>query len=68
MFRLEMKAEDTLSKLGDALNEKAIIEDDCVVEVVGGLVKVFLDIAVRHIAGMESFSISIKRIKEEVKK
>ena len=68
MFRLETKAEDALSKyLGDGFNKTAMVEDDCVVEVVGGLVKVFLDSVEGDMAGVESFSISIKRIKEEDK-
>ncbi len=69
MFILEMKCEDALSKhLGDGIDKKAMVEDDCVIETVGGLVKVFLDNAEGDMAGVESFSISIKRIKEEVGK
>ena len=65
MFRLEVKADDILTKVmgGGGMDKRGIVEDEDVAEVVAGLTKQFCLAAEKNVQFINSFIISITRIK-----
>jgi len=65
MFRLEVRADDILTKVmgGGGMDKKGRIEDKDIAEVVGNLTKQFCIAAEKNVEFINTFSISVTRIK-----